>query len=77
MIEIASQKLVNEIKVGQVPEGIQTDMHSGNIYVANWGSNEVTVIDGETQKVISQIRTGEKSRAFGQFIMQDLNSIGK
>jgi len=53
-------------------------MDSGNIYVANWGSNEVTVIDGEAQKVIQQIKTGEKSRAFGAFIMQEVtNRIAK
>ncbi|HNZ56186.1 MAG TPA: YncE family protein, partial [Methylophilaceae bacterium] len=36
---------------------------------ANWGSNNVSVIDTNTNTVISTIKTGEKSRAFGQFIL--------
>lgn len=74
MINLAAKKVIEEIKVGQVPEGLDTDLSSGNIYIANWGSDEVTVIDGNTHKVIQQIKTGDKSRAFGQFIMQDQTS---
>jgi YVTN family beta-propeller protein len=40
----------------------------GRIYVANWFTNEVSVIDTEALKVVASIPTGRGSRAFGQFI---------
>ena len=69
MIELIKKERIATIKVGEVPEGISIDDLTGNIYVANWSSNQVSVIDGQTQKLIMQIKTGDKSRAFGQFIL--------
>jgi DNA-binding beta-propeller fold protein YncE len=40
--------------------------------VANWASNQVSVIDGQSHKLITQIKTGDKSRAFGQFILPSI-----
>ena len=74
VINLSAKKVITEIKVGQVPEGIKVDLKSGNVYVANWGSGEVTIIDGSTHKVIQQIKTGDKSRAFGEFMMPDETS---
>jgi len=37
------------------------------VYVANWFDSTVSVIDGKTLKVIDTIKTGNGSRAFGQF----------
>jgi len=70
VIDLAKKQSIATIKVGEVPEGINTDDLTGNIYVANWGSNQLSVIDGQTQKLITQIKTGDKSRAFGHFILQ-------
>jgi YVTN family beta-propeller protein len=56
--------------VGEVPEGISMEDKTGNIYIANWGSNQVSVIDSQTLKILTQIKTGDKSRAFGKFILE-------
>jgi YVTN family beta-propeller protein len=59
---------VKTIDVGEYPEGISTHPDDRHVYVANWFSNEVSVIDSRKLKVIKTIATGEGSRAFGQFI---------
>jgi YVTN family beta-propeller protein len=51
------------------PEGIQYDAQNQQVIVANWGTNEVSFIDIKTNKVTKNIKTGDKSRAFGQFIL--------
>ena len=51
------------------------DQQTGNIYVANWSSNQVSVIDGKKQSLLMQIKTGDKSRAFGNFILKGENSL--
>mgnify|MGYP000582538356 CR=1 FL=1 len=68
--ELAKKQSIATIKVGEVPEGISTDELTGNIYVANWSSNQVSVIDGKKQSLLMQIKTGDKSRAFGNFILK-------
>ena len=40
------------------------------IYVANWFSNDLTVINADTLQVENTIATGDGSRAFGLFILQ-------
>jgi YVTN family beta-propeller protein len=39
------------------------------MFIASWGDNNVSVIDTKTNKVISKIKTGDKSRAFGVFVL--------
>ena len=62
-------KIVATVDVGMTPEGISYDAVSNSILVANWGDNNVSVIDARTNKRIGNIKTGDKSRAFGQFIL--------
>jgi len=38
------------------------------VFVANWFSNEVCVIDADSLQVTARIPTGDGSRAFGRFI---------
>jgi 40-residue YVTN family beta-propeller repeat len=56
------------IPVGDKPEGISTHSDDQHVYVANWFDGTVSVIDANTLKVTETIKTGEGSRAFGQFI---------
>jgi len=67
VIDVATTKTIATIGVGNTPEGISLDHEYA--YVANWGSSNVSVIDLRTNKVVATIKTGEKSRAFGQFIL--------
>ena len=47
------------IKVGKMPYGIAFDQSNGEIYVANSGSNSVSVINSRTKRVLKTIRIGE------------------
>ncbi|MEO6118258.1 MAG: SMP-30/gluconolactonase/LRE family protein, partial [Methylotenera sp.] len=69
VLNITTQKTIATIDVGSTPEGISLDHANHRAYIANWGSNSVSVIDTKTNKLINTIKTGEKSRAFGQFIL--------
>jgi len=62
-------KIVATVDVGMTPEGISYDAASDRVLVANWGDNNVSVIDAMTNKRIGNIKTGDKSRAFGQFVL--------
>ncbi|MDP3309003.1 YncE family protein, partial [Methylotenera sp.] len=68
-INLATKKIITTIEVGSTPEGISIDYANHRAYVANWGSNNVSVIDTKTNKLVTTIKTGDKSRAFGQFIL--------
>jgi YVTN family beta-propeller protein len=69
VIDLANNKIIKTIAVGSTPEGISIDPINQRAYVANWGSNNVSVIDVNSLQVLATIKTGEKSRAFGQFIL--------
>ena len=69
VLNIATQNTIATINVGSTPEGISIDNANHRLYVANWGSNNVSVIDTKTNTLTTHIKTGEKSRAFGQFIL--------
>ena len=71
VIDVESRKVLSTIDVGSTPEGVSIDQASHRAYVANWGSNNISVIDTTTNQLITTIKTGEKSRAFGQFILHD------
>ncbi|MGH9920247.1 MAG: YncE family protein, partial [Nitrososphaerales archaeon] len=46
------------IRVGATPFGIAYDSTNGDLYVANFGSNTVSVINGKTESLISTIAVG-------------------
>ena len=69
VIDMRTQKTIATIGVGSTPEGISLNPANQRAYVANWGSNNVSVIDTNTNTLIATIKTGEKSRAFGNFIL--------
>ncbi len=71
VVDIASQKTTALIDVGMTPEGISYDAASQQILVASWGENKVSVIDAHSNTLKGHIHTGDKSRAFGQFILSE------
>ena len=68
--DLQRRREVTRIDVGDYPEGIDFAHKEDRIFVANWFSNSVSVIDAETLEVTREIVTGDGSRAFGHFIMQ-------
>jgi YVTN family beta-propeller protein len=41
--------------VGHAPQGVAVDMRTNTIYVANENSNTVSVINGQTNRVVATI----------------------
>jgi YVTN family beta-propeller protein len=68
VIDTAEFEVKSLINVGDKPEGISTDATENTIVVANWFDNTVSIIDATKMQVSATIKTGEGSRAFGDFI---------
>jgi YVTN family beta-propeller protein len=56
------------VKVGDYPEGMQPGPDGRFIYVSNWDSNTVSIIDARTLAVAGSMDGGSSPRAFGTFI---------
>lgn len=59
----AGGKSVAKIKVGSYPEGVAIGSGGTRAYVANWFSDDVSVLDLEKMEVIGRIKTGAGPRA--------------
>ena len=57
----SSYSPVGFVQVGVDPEAVVFDPANGDLYVANTGSNNVSVIDGETDQVTASIAVGGES----------------
>jgi YVTN family beta-propeller protein len=71
VIDLGTQKTVAVIDVGMTPEGISYDAANKLVLTASWGENKVSVIEARTNTLKGHINTGDKSRAFGQFILPE------
>lgn len=71
VIDIHTREVTATIAVGGFPEGIDYDARHHRLYVASWFENLVTIIDAKTHKVMKNVDTGQQSRAYGRFIMQE------
>jgi len=56
------------VNVGIKPEGVVVAPDRQKVYVANEGSNNVSVIDTATNKVTNKVKVGYLPSAFGKFI---------
>jgi YVTN family beta-propeller protein len=54
----ASYRVAATISVGSAPDAVATDSANGYVYVANSGSNNVTVINGLTDAIVGSITVG-------------------
>ena len=66
-----TQQTIALIDVGMTPEGISYDAANKLVLVASWGENKVSLIDARTNTLKGHIKTRDKSRAFGQFILSE------
>lgn len=60
------------LDTGEYPEGIDTGPETGRIVIANWFDNTVTLVDADTLAVIKDIATCDGPRAFGRFVLGDM-----
>jgi YVTN family beta-propeller protein len=51
------------LNAGEIPCAVAVDYSSGKAFVANFGSSNVTVIDGRSDSVIGTVSTGPKPQA--------------
>jgi YVTN family beta-propeller protein len=55
------------LDVGEYPEGVDTT-GDGQIAVANWFSNTLSVIDAASLETLAEVETCDGPRAFGAFV---------
>jgi YVTN family beta-propeller protein len=70
VIDLTTNKTITTIDVGMTPEGISYALEGALVLAASWGENKVSIIDAKTNTLIGHIKTGDKSRAFGSFVLQ-------
>lgn len=66
----SDHSVIDTIDVGEYPEGIDVSKDGQHIFVANWFSNNLMMIDAEKLDILAEIDTGDGPRAFGQFIWE-------
>lgn len=62
---------LGRIEVGDYPEGIAALSDGRRLAAVSWDSNELTLIDGETQQVLAVIDVPDGPRSFGAFVGPD------
>jgi YVTN family beta-propeller protein len=68
VFDLATLMPVRSIETGYFPEGVAASADGRFVYVANWESNTLSVIDAEKLAVVAEIEVGDGPRAFGAFI---------
>jgi YVTN family beta-propeller protein len=58
-VDLATDSIVGSVEVGVRPWGIAVTPDGRKLYSANGPSNDVTVVDTESMKVIRKIPAGE------------------
>lgn len=66
--DLETHRPVRTIDVGEYPEGIMASADGARVYVANWFSNTLSVIDTGSLSVVGEIDVGDGPRAFGVFL---------
>jgi YVTN family beta-propeller protein len=62
IIDLATLEATGEIQVLYTPHGIAMSPDGSEVYVANWGSDHITVIDTATDQVTTHIPIAERVR---------------
>lgn len=70
VFDIASRAPLATVEVGEYPEGIDANRDGTRVYVANWMSDTLSVIDTETLAVVAEFPVGSGPRAFGDFLAE-------
>jgi YVTN family beta-propeller protein len=68
VFDLKTLQPITHIAVGDYPDGIQASFDGKSVYAVNWESNDVSVIDTASLKVVATIPVGESPRSFGTFL---------
>jgi len=69
VIDLDRNMEISKIESGETPEGIDITADGKKLLVANWGEGSISVIETHSLRVVSVVKTGAGSRAFGRFIV--------
>ena len=58
-VDLQSAKAIAEITVGQAPHGVVISKNGAYVFVSNYSSNDVSMIDANTNTEVSKIRVGK------------------
>lgn len=58
-VDLKSTKVTAEIAVGQAPHGVVISKNGDYVFVTNYSSNDVSVIDANTNTEVTKIRVGK------------------
>ena len=70
VVDLDDEREIERIVVGDYPEGIDIRVNARRVYVANWFSNSISVIDADSLEMVDEFAAGDGSRAFGDFILE-------
>ncbi len=59
VVDLASQKVVRKIEVGEYPYDCEISKDGKRLYVSNWGSRSLAVIDTSSNSVTATIQVGD------------------
>ena len=68
VFDLATGSQITRIAVGDYPDGIQASFDGREVYVVNWESDTLSVLDVANLKVVATIEVGDSPRAFGTFL---------
>jgi YVTN family beta-propeller protein len=68
VFDLKTLQKVATVPVGDYPEGMEASPDGKFVYVANWDSNTLSIIDAGTLKVVGTLDAGSSPRAFGTFL---------
>lgn len=68
MIDAATHQVSATLPVGRRPRGVAVDPSGTRVCVANTDSDDISVIDAETNTVVATVAVGADSTALGDFI---------
>ena len=68
MIDLEKSQSIKNLEVPEYPEGIAMLPEDNALFVATWFDGIVIMVDPSTLEIKDQIKAGEGSRAYGDFI---------
>ncbi len=70
VFDTATRAPVGLLDTGEYPEGIMASEDGSRIYVANWFSNTLSIVDSDSLDVLADVEVGDGPRAFGNFLLE-------
>jgi YVTN family beta-propeller protein len=60
VLDASTRKVLRHLRVGDVPSHLELSQDGRRLYVANAGSDDVTVVDTQTDTILATVKTGKR-----------------